>query len=116
MDSAEPVLSARSALRNLARRRRALLVQGLLVVATGGLLVVGASGLDSAPWDLAFLFLAGAGIYSLAAVHVVDELASILCIECPRCAAPFFGGEGLLPSPLRRRCSHCRVALDEGRD
>jgi len=111
MESDEPVLSARAELRSLALRRRALLAESGLVLASAGLLVAGAGGLDSAPADLRFLFLAGAGIFSLAAIHWVDELASILGTECPRCAAPFFSA-----SPLRRRCTHCGLALDDSAD
>jgi hypothetical protein len=116
MESGEVVRSARAELRSLALRRRALLAESGLVIATAGLLVAGAGGLDAAPADLRFLFLAGTGLFSLAAIHWVDELAEILGAECPRCAERFFAAARRLPSPLRRRCTHCGVALEEPAD
>lgn len=112
MEPVEQVLSARAELRSLALRRRALLAQSGLVISSAALLVTAAGGLDTAPGDLRFLFLSGTGLFSLAAIHWVDELASVLDAECPRCAERFFARSRRLPSPLRRRCGHCGVALD----
>lgn len=106
------MVSAQDELQALHRERRALLVQAPWIVASAVGLVVGAGALVDAPLDLQFLLLAGAGVFSLAAVHWVDELCTLLSRECPRCAEPFFGdGKAAPPWPLRRRCSHCRIAL-----
>ena len=112
METSEPVPSARAELRSLALRRRALLAESGLVLASAGLLVTGAGGLDAAPPDLRFLFLAGTGLFSLAAIHWVDELAEILGAECPRCAERFFAAARRIPW-LRRRCTHCGIGLDD---
>jgi len=110
--SAHPVPSASAELRALGLRRRSLLAQAGWMTASGVVLVLGAGGLDGAPADLQFLFLAAAGIFSLAAIHVVDEITAILHAECPRCAGRFFGvAPERLPSPFRRRCCRCGTEL-----
>jgi hypothetical protein len=82
------------------------------MAASGALLVLGAGGLDGAPPDLQFCFLAAVGLFSLAAIHVVDEITAILHAECPRCAARFFGvAPERVPSPFRRRCCGCGATL-----
>lgn len=116
METGESLTSARAELRSLALRRRALLAESGLVIACAGLLVAGAGGLDAAPADLRFLFLTATGLFSLAAIHWVDDLASILGAECPRCAGRFFGASRRILSPLRRHCTHCGVALDASSD
>ena len=106
------VASTASELRRLDVRRRGLLIQAALMSLSAVVLVLGAGGLDGAPLDLQFLFLAATGLFSLASVHVVDEIVSILHADCPRCASRFFGVvPEQLPSPLRSRCSHCGIAL-----
>lgn len=109
--SAEPV-HRDAGLRALHRQRRALLIQAPWLFASAALLVLGAGRLEGAGVDLQFLFLAVAGVFSLAAVHFVDELCTLLGHECPRCARSFFGEPPeSLPSPLRRRCHHCGQGL-----
>ena len=99
-------------LRDLDQRRRGLLTQALLMAISGVGLVLGAGGLDAAPLDLRFLFLAATGLFSLAAIHWVDETVSMLHVECPRCAERFFGvAPETIPSPLRSRCSACGLTL-----
>lgn len=99
-------------LRDLEQRRRALLVQAGLMSVSGVGLVLGAAGLEAAPLDLRFLFLAATGLFSLAAIHWVDETVSMLHAECPRCASRFFGvAPETIPWPLRSRCSHCGLTL-----
>lgn len=110
--SARSSPSAATELRELGLRRRSLLLQAGCMAASGALLVVGAGGLGGAPPDLQFCFLAVVGLFSLAAVHVVDEITAILHAECPRCAARFFGvAPERVPSPFRRRCSSCGTPL-----
>lgn len=110
--SAHPAPSAASELRQLDVRRRSLLSQAVLMAASGVVLVLGAGGLDGAPIDLQFLFLAATGLFSLAAVHVVDGIVAILHAECPRCAGRFFGVvPDRVPSPFRRRCCDCGIPL-----
>jgi len=105
---------AATELRALDVRRRSLLAQAAAMAASGVVLVVGAGGLEGAPGDLQFLFLAAVGLYSLAAVHVVDAITEVLHAECPRCAGAFFGAPPeRVPSPFRRRCSDCGVPLGE---
>jgi hypothetical protein len=101
-------------LHQLGRRRRALLLQAAAMAGSGVALVIGAGGLDGAPLDLQFLFLSATGLFSLAAIQLVDELCGMLGTECPRCADRFFGRlPEHLPWPLRRRCSHCGLGLLE---
>jgi hypothetical protein len=115
-DPAAAVPSAAAELRGLEQRRRGLLCEIVFVVASGAVLFHGAAVVESAPLDLRFLFLAATGLFSLATIHAVDELVAMLHAECPRCADRFFGAvPRSLPSPLRRRCSHCGVALSESR-
>jgi len=115
--SAPATESASSQLERLDVRRRGLLTQIAFMGLTGVALVFGAGGLDGAPLDLQFLFLAATGLFSLASVQVVDEALSILHSECPRCAGRFFGlAPDQLPSPLRKRCSHCGIALSNPTD
>jgi len=110
--SAHPASSARAELRALGLRRRSLLAQAGGMTASGVVLVLAAGELEGAPADLQFLFLAAAGIFSLAAIHVVDEITAILHAECPRCAGRFFGSmPERLPSPFRRRCCGCGAGL-----
>ena len=111
MDRAETFLAE---LRSLSHRRRGLLLQALPMAVSGAGLVIGAEGLEAAPADLRFLFLAATGLFSLAVVHWVDEVAAILHAECPRCAGRFFGvPPEAVPSPLRRRCCQCGLPLSE---
>ena len=110
--SASPAPSAATELRELGLRRRSLLAQAACMAISGAMLVLGAGGLDGAPADLQFCFLAVVGLFSLAAVHVVDEITAILHAECPRCAERFFGvAPERVPSPFRRRCCGCGVPL-----
>jgi len=107
--------SAASELRQLDTRRRAVLGHTTLMALSGALLVFAAGNLPGAPADLQFLFLAATGLFSLASVHAVEEVVTILQAECPRCAGRFFGrGPESLPSPLHRRCGQCGVALSDG--
>jgi hypothetical protein len=113
--SADPVPSAATELRALGLRRRSLLGQAGFMAASGVVLVLGAGGLEGAPIDLQFLFLAATGLFSLAAVHVVDGITAILHAECPRCAGRFFGvAPERVPSPFRRRCCGCGLELIGG--
>lgn len=111
---ARPAPTRASELRRLDIRQRSLIAQVALMVASAGVLVFGAGGLDGASHDLQFLFLASTGLFSLATIHVVDDVASILHTECPRCAGRFFGvAPERVPSPFRRRCCGCGVALTD---
>jgi hypothetical protein len=115
-DPTAAVPSAASELRSLEQRRRGLLAEMGFVVASGAVLLRGAAAIESAPLDLQFLFLAATGLFSLATIHAVDEFVAMLHAECPRCSDRFFGAvPRSIPSPLRRRCSHCGVALSGSR-
>ena len=99
-------------LRNLARRRRAVLVQLLCMGGCAGLLVGSSPYLKHAPADLLALFMVGVALFSLAAIHFIEQLVSILHTECPRCTQFFFGTPPEeTPSPLRKTCTHCGLRL-----
>lgn len=103
---------AREQLQRLGQRRRALLIQSAMMAASAAVLVLGAGSLDGSPIDLQFLFLSATGLFSLATIHWVDEVCTILESECPCCAGHFFGTPPeTVPSPLRRHCSHCGAGL-----
>lgn len=104
--------SARHELDRLHRDRRGLLAQIPWLCASAGVLVLGAGFLAESAADLQFLFLATTGLFSLAAIHFVDELCTLLDRTCPRCAEHFFGAwPEHAPSPMRRRCAHCQLGL-----
>lgn len=110
--SARPAPTRASELRRLDIRQRSLAAQVTFMVGSAIVLVFGAGGVDGAPHDLQFLFLASTGLFSLATIHVVDDLISILHTECPRCAGHFFGvAPERVPSPFRRRCCDCGIPL-----
>ncbi len=107
-----PAANAREELARLSRKRRSLLVQAPGLLASAAVLVLGAGALAENPLDLQFLFLAATGLFSLAAIHFVDEVCELLSCECPRCAKAFFGeAPDHAPSPFRRRCAHCGVGF-----
>ena len=112
--SAHPAPTRASELHRLDMRQRSLVLQVALMTASAIVLVLGAGRVDGAPHDLQFLFLVSAGLFSLATIHVVDDVASILHTECPRCAGRFFGVvPERMPSPFRRHCSDCGIGFGD---